>query len=389
MVASAPVERTGGKIGVAVLGMHRSGTSAVAGFLARAGFYAGEEDELLAPAEDNPKGFFERTDVNELNDSLLAKLGGSWDRPPRRELVAQKGPRWTDEVQKVLGQLSKDAGGRPLLVKDPRISLLLPAWLPALEDNYAIVLVDRSPMDIAQSIRRRDGRPLYVALALWQLYFSELFEALAGRRALVVRYENFVERPSQQGSALFGNLQDVLQPGAAAADPSKAEGFVSMDMRHHRTALKSSTNLEVLTGTQLSLARWLAELPEGWVELQPPAKLRAQSDAALVVASEYYDAVADRHGMETAYDLERHKALHFEQATELKDRHIENLEAAVGGLQRRDEENAARIAGLEAEVARLLSENQTLSSQLRALREDSRAAATNLIAVARRAFSGH
>ncbi len=36
--------------------MHRSGTSAVAGFLAKAGFFAGEEADLLEAAEDNPKG---------------------------------------------------------------------------------------------------------------------------------------------------------------------------------------------------------------------------------------------------------------------------------------------------------------------------------------------
>ena len=46
--------------GTVILGMHRSGTSAVAGFLAKAGFFAGEEADLLAVAEDNPRGFFER-----------------------------------------------------------------------------------------------------------------------------------------------------------------------------------------------------------------------------------------------------------------------------------------------------------------------------------------
>jgi hypothetical protein len=34
-------EGSGQRVGVAILGMHRSGTSAVAGFLAKAGFFAG------------------------------------------------------------------------------------------------------------------------------------------------------------------------------------------------------------------------------------------------------------------------------------------------------------------------------------------------------------
>ena len=71
--------------GVVILGMHRSGTSAVAGFLAKAGFFAGEAADLLEAAEDNPKGFFERADVNALNDNFLAELDGAWDRPPGRD----------------------------------------------------------------------------------------------------------------------------------------------------------------------------------------------------------------------------------------------------------------------------------------------------------------
>ena len=79
--------------GVVILGMHRSGTSAVAGFLAKAGFFAGEDADLLEAAEDNPKGFFERADVNALNDNFLAELDGAWDRPPGRELDPRAGRR--------------------------------------------------------------------------------------------------------------------------------------------------------------------------------------------------------------------------------------------------------------------------------------------------------
>ncbi len=176
--------------------MHRSGTSAVAGFLAKAGFFAGEEDDLLPAAEDNPKGFFERADVNALNDALLERLGGNWDRPPGRTVVAERTPAWRPEVDEVLGTLAAEAAGRPLVLKDPRISLLLPAWLPALDDRFEVILVDRNPIDVALSVRKRDRRPLYVALALWQLYCTELLEGLAGKRVLVVRYENFVEGPA-------------------------------------------------------------------------------------------------------------------------------------------------------------------------------------------------
>ena len=108
------------------------------------------------------------------------------------------------------------------MLKDPRISLLLPAWLPALDQGrFAIVLVDRSPMDVALSVRKRDGRPLYVALAIWQLYCTELLEGLAGRRVLLVRYEDFVEDPARSGPQLLQQLAEVLPAELAAASSGR------------------------------------------------------------------------------------------------------------------------------------------------------------------------
>jgi len=370
--------------------MHRSGTSAVAGFLAKAGFFAGAEPDLLPAAEDNPKGFFEREDVNALNDKALADLGGAWDRPLAREVIDERAPAWRPDVEKVLAGLAAQGGGRPLVLKDPRISLLLPAWLPALEKRFAVLLVDRAPLEVAQSVRRRDGRPLYVALALWQLYCTELLNGLNGRRALVVRYEKFVEDPVQQGAQLLQWLAEVI-PGEAIStvDPARAEGFVSPGMRHHRSALGSELSSDVLTLAQLELAHWLAELPEGWVGLGPPPKLCLQSSAALTTAAEYYDAMGDRYGMETAYDLERHRALHFEQATELKDQHIANIEAALGGYRRQVEDQEARLKQLESELRSGRDARDELENQLHKLQSDGRAAATNLVSAAKRALAGH
>ena len=62
---------------VIITGMHRSGTSATARVVDDFGLGAGSEaTELAAP--DNPRGFFERRDVNDFNDASLSRLGGSW-----------------------------------------------------------------------------------------------------------------------------------------------------------------------------------------------------------------------------------------------------------------------------------------------------------------------
>ncbi|HTT88614.1 MAG TPA: sulfotransferase [Acidimicrobiales bacterium] len=385
-----------GQAGVVILGMHRSGTSAVAGFLAKAGFFAGEEADLLAAAEDNPRGFFERVDVNDLNDNLLARVDGAWDRPPARELIRDHAAEWQAEAEAMLARLGSQAAGRPLVLKDPRISLLLPAWLPAFDQGrFAIVVVDRSPLDVALSMRKRDGRPLYVALAIWQLYCTELLEGLAGRRVLLVRYEDFVKDPGHSGPRLLRQLAEVLpddvveRTGAASKGvEAEAAGFVSPEMRHHRTEAEDASNEQALTGAQLALAGWFRQQPEGWLDLQAPERLRAQPANALVTTAEYFASVADRSGMEAAYDDERHKALHFEQATELKDHHIERLEAEFRKLRQRVEAGEQQVAALAAETEELRATNRALNEELRHLHEDGRAAASNLASVARRGFGG-
>jgi hypothetical protein len=374
-----------GSGGAVVLGMHRSGTSAVAGFLAKAGFFAGAEDDLLPPAEDNPKGFFERADVNSLNDTMLGEVGGAWDKPPPRALVLDKAPSWQGRARDILARLGTEAGDRPLVLKDPRIGLLLPAWLPALGSRFALVVVDRHPLDVASSVRRRDRRPLYVALALWQVYTSDLLAGLAGQRAMVVRYEDFVADPARQGPLLLERLSEVVT--GAGTNAGQAEGFVSRDMRHHRSGAHDAANEQVLTSAQLSLYRWLSALPEGWHEIAAPAELSAEAHEARAAAAEYFDAVADRYGMETAYDTERHRALHFEQATELKDQHIANLEQAISGLRHQQEESSAAAARLKIQVGQLEGDIEALQAELRALKQDGRAAASNLLSAARRGWS--
>ena len=69
--------------------------------------------------------------------------------------------------------------------------------------------MDRNPVDVALSVRRRDGRPLYVALALWQTYCTELLAGLDGRRVLVVRYESFIEDPDRNTRLLLDRLAEV------------------------------------------------------------------------------------------------------------------------------------------------------------------------------------
>ncbi len=64
---------------IAILGMHRSGTSCLAGSLQQAGLYLGE---VVEQAPHKKRGNRESLVIRSLNDRLLEENGGAWDSPP-------------------------------------------------------------------------------------------------------------------------------------------------------------------------------------------------------------------------------------------------------------------------------------------------------------------
>src|SRR3954463_8792900 len=63
---------------VIVLGMHRSGTSALTGLLRLLGLWAGEEDNFPPADDHNQAGYWEHRGVWAVDETILQALGASW-----------------------------------------------------------------------------------------------------------------------------------------------------------------------------------------------------------------------------------------------------------------------------------------------------------------------
>ena len=114
---------------VVILGMHRSGTSMVAEVLAASGIYVGDPADLLQSQEDNPHGFWEREDVVQLNDAILAENNATWYRPT--QATAGLSTAHDAAVAAIAAGMPAD---RSWLIKDPRQVLTWPCWAPHLGD---------------------------------------------------------------------------------------------------------------------------------------------------------------------------------------------------------------------------------------------------------------
>jgi len=175
---------------VAVLGMHRSGTSALAGSLEQHGLFLGHVSTSNA---HNPKGNRESTEVRRLNEDVLRSSGGAWKAPPAAV-------QWSADQQERARRLLADHAGRPAWgFKDPRTLLTLAGWQTLVPDlEHAGIF--RHPLRVARSLEQRDGMDREAAVGLWRAYNERLLAAHRDRAFPLVCFD---DEPQELGRKLL------------------------------------------------------------------------------------------------------------------------------------------------------------------------------------------
>jgi hypothetical protein len=245
---------------VVVVGMHRSGTSAVTGALGGLGLQMPRPGDRMSWTESNPE-HWESLSLSLHDEDLLHALGGRWDAPP--ELPHH----WVHTVQvaggfrsaAVLARAFPDPG--PSAVKDPRISLLLPHWRAVLPAPMVALLVWRDPLEVALSLERRDGLPLACGLALWERYNRAALEGLVGADTYVASYESVLADPAASLTAWaswLGSL-DQFEPYQGEWDTDAAAAAITPEL-HHRAPPSIAEGKALLSAPQQLLYDRLAGL---------------------------------------------------------------------------------------------------------------------------------
>ncbi len=248
--------------GVVVLGMHRSGTSAVSRILNLLGADLGPEEDLLTEY-DNPAGHWESKALVACNDRILAAFGRSWDFPP------WNAPGWeySDRASRLLPELTEAFRDvyrtSPWVWKDPRTCLTFPLWRRVIGAEATVVIVLRDPGAVVGSIKRRDGIPSLYAAGLWHHYVRAAVAASVGLPVVCLRFEDLVASPQTAVEALAADLRalglDLAgDPGAAAASMQGA--LVHGDATPPLVRRLTSSTVETL-----------ATLPRRSMDFRPPS----------------------------------------------------------------------------------------------------------------------
>jgi hypothetical protein len=203
---------------VAVLGMHRSGTSCLTGTLQEAGLFLGD---CHTWNKHNERGNRENQKFVDLHDDILKANGGAWDAPPARVI-------WSAEHIARAKELLADHTGEPNFgFKDPRALLAIDGWkavFPAIE----FVGIYRHPNAVAKSLQKRSSKSREESLRLWYAYNRILYKEYKKKPFPILNFDDDEEVLDEKIFRVAGEMGFAHQSGE--------EKFYTADLKHNDAA---------------------------------------------------------------------------------------------------------------------------------------------------------
>lgn len=200
---------------VAILGMHRSGTSCLTGTLQEAGLSLGD---CHTWNKHNEKGNRENQKFVDLHDAILADNGGAWDNPPGKVV-------WSESHIARARELLAHHSGEPTFgFKDPRALLVLEGW-KALYPSIEFVGIYRHPNAVALSLEKRSSKTREESLKLWYAYNRVLYREYRKKPFPIL---NFDDDESVLDEKIFRVASKM-----GLSRTSEEEKFYSADLKHN------------------------------------------------------------------------------------------------------------------------------------------------------------
>jgi hypothetical protein len=368
---------------IVVLGMHRSGTSAMAGTLGQLG--CDMPQHPMPPNENNPSGYFESLAIYQLNDAILASAGTSWDDWQAFNPDWLTSPRAQEFLLRATEVLAEEFGAsRFFLVKDPRMCQLLPFWLGAFEAAGIaprIVLMHRNPIEVAASLERREAWPFAYGLLLWLRHVLDAEANSRGLPRFCTSYDLLLDNWATTATQMKEALK-ISFPRWSAAAAADVDAFLDGKLRHQHgkaaSVIKDPFVSIWVRDTLEVLERW-AETGEDAEDYDRLDRIRAEFNTAaplfLKLVHTARNTTAERDAArvkaealsaEIASQQAALETVRTEAQAEVKtlNDHITYRDAALAAQH---DKTQAEIAALNAEVAKnhaTLEAAQAETSQL-------------------------
>jgi hypothetical protein len=221
---------------VLVLGMHRSGTSALSRVLNLMGLDLGS-DLMPAAPDNNETGFWEHRVLQWINQRTFESLGREWDS------VLPLPDGWMDQPQiegfrSELKEVIQREFGKSALwgLKDPRVCFMLPFWGPLLREmncEARCVLIFRNPIEVARSLEKRDRLPTSQSYLMWLRSLAEAEHGSRGLPRTMAMYESLLADWKGLVQRIGRDLK-IAWPIPIEDATAAVEEFLQPSLRHHQ-----------------------------------------------------------------------------------------------------------------------------------------------------------
>ena len=219
---------------VLVLGMHRSGSSAITRFL---NFLGCTLPSTLMPANPtNPAGHWESDAICAFNDRLLSEAGSFWNDWLPIHSDWSRSCTYRHNLSAAGDLVRSEYGDAGLFVlKDPRICRIAPFWYEALELQKLSVLTLiplRHPLEVSASLHKRDGIHPAIGQLLWLRHVVEAERASRGRRRVFSHYDDLLADAVGTADKVADGF-GIVWPRSRIAFANDARNFLSPEFRNH------------------------------------------------------------------------------------------------------------------------------------------------------------
>jgi len=217
---------------IVVLGMHRSGTSAITCGLKVLSVELG--DNLLPPvANNNEMGFWEDSDINTLNSEILSVLGSDWHYLSAIQFADIEVLRRKGYFLCAIDLMHRKIGDSPVFgFKDPRIAKLLLFWKEVFRQcqlDVSYMLAIRNPRSVVKSLATRDGFDPEKSYLLWLGHIIVTLSGTIGEMCMIIDYDRLMQSPEFE-------LQRIAKQFDLAIDPAEMQSykddFLDQGLRH-------------------------------------------------------------------------------------------------------------------------------------------------------------
>jgi hypothetical protein len=220
-----------------VLGMSRSGTSAIARSLKVLGIDLG--DKLLAGDKRNPKGFYEDSDIlYKINRGISRALDMAWADVNTFDQKEVNHNKTLFDYKNYAVKLVRErlAKTQHWGFKDPRTITILPFWKAVfseldVDDRYIITV--RNPLATAYSNQKFVNSTIEMGLILWLVYMVTAINETQGKKRVIVSYELMLDDAQKQLERIHAAIGEELKIDPYEANQYVKE-FLDKKLSHHR-----------------------------------------------------------------------------------------------------------------------------------------------------------